>query len=226
MACTSGRTSMPGVRMSTMKKVMPLCLGASGSVRAMRMPKSAWWASEVHTFWPFTTHSSPSRTARVPRAARSLPAPGSLNSWHHTSSPRSSGPRYRCCCSGEPWRISGGPTSCWEAPMNPVVTSKARASWLKMMLSLGVPPRPPNALGQAMPGPAVVVQGGLPLLGATEVVGLHLGVGGHRAPRPVGVGAGLALGMGLEEGQRLGPEGLLLGALVEIHVSDSLASPG
>ena len=35
--------------------------------------------------------------------------------------------------------------------MNPVVTSKARASWLKMMLSLGVPPRPPKALGQAMP---------------------------------------------------------------------------
>ena len=35
--------------------------------------------------------------------------------------------------------------------MNPVVTSKRRASWLKMMLWLGVPPRPPNALGQAIP---------------------------------------------------------------------------
>ena len=38
VACTSGRMSMPGVRMSTTKKVMPWCLGASGSVRASRMP--------------------------------------------------------------------------------------------------------------------------------------------------------------------------------------------
>ena len=31
----------------------------------------------VHTFWPFTTHSSPSRTARVDSEARSEPEPGS-----------------------------------------------------------------------------------------------------------------------------------------------------
>jgi hypothetical protein len=42
----------------------------------------------VHTFWPFTTHSSPSRTARVAAAARSEPASGSLKSWHITMSPR------------------------------------------------------------------------------------------------------------------------------------------
>ena len=35
---------------------MPACLGTSGSVRASRMPKSAWWAPEFQTFWPFTTH--------------------------------------------------------------------------------------------------------------------------------------------------------------------------
>ena len=93
VACTSGRISTPGVRMSTMKNVMPLCFGASGSVRASRMPKSAWCALEVQTFWPLTTHSSPSSTARVDSAARSLPAPGSLKSWHHISSPRRSGPR-------------------------------------------------------------------------------------------------------------------------------------
>jgi hypothetical protein len=40
-----------------------------------------------HTFWPDTSHSSPSRTARVARPARSDPAPGSLNSWHQASSP-------------------------------------------------------------------------------------------------------------------------------------------
>ncbi len=36
----------------------------------------------VQTFWPVTTHSSPSSSARVASEARSEPAPGSLNSWH------------------------------------------------------------------------------------------------------------------------------------------------
>ena len=34
---------------------MPLCLGASGSVRASSIIQSAMWASDVHTFWPLTT---------------------------------------------------------------------------------------------------------------------------------------------------------------------------
>ena len=37
------------------------------------------------------THSSPSRIGARGEAARSEPAPGSLKSWHHTSSPRSIG---------------------------------------------------------------------------------------------------------------------------------------
>ena len=57
---------------------MPLCFGASGSVRTKVRMTSAWWAPEVHTFWPLTTKWSPSSTARVRRPARSLPAPGSL----------------------------------------------------------------------------------------------------------------------------------------------------
>ena len=47
----------------------------------------------VHTFWPLTTHSSPSRTARVARLATSEPAPGSLKSWHQISSQVKSGRR-------------------------------------------------------------------------------------------------------------------------------------
>ena len=78
--CTSGRTSIPGVCMSTTKYVMPLWASAVGSVRARRMPYRATCASVVHTFWPLTTNSSPSRSARVVSDARSLPAPGSLNS--------------------------------------------------------------------------------------------------------------------------------------------------
>ena len=86
---------MPGERMSTMKYVSPACLGTSGSVRATRMPKSAYWALEVQTFWPLTTHSpvASSSTARVAIDERSEPAPGSENSWHHHSSPRSNGER-------------------------------------------------------------------------------------------------------------------------------------
>ena len=59
-------------------------------------PQRAWWASEVHTFCPLTRQSCRRRcTARVARPARSDPAPGSLNSWHQTSSPVHSGRSQR-----------------------------------------------------------------------------------------------------------------------------------
>ena len=41
----------------------------------------------VHTFWPLTTHSSPSSSALVLRLARSQPASGSLNPWHQAIVP-------------------------------------------------------------------------------------------------------------------------------------------
>ena len=87
----SGRTDTPGWRMSITNIVMPSCLGTSGLVRAMTAPRSAFCATDVQTFWPFTTQPSPSRMARVCRLATSEPAPGSEKSWHHTSSPRSRG---------------------------------------------------------------------------------------------------------------------------------------
>ncbi len=74
--------------MSTTKAVMPLCLGASGSVRQTISPMSEYCAPDVHTFWPVTIHSSPSRTARVWMPARSDPLLGSLNSWQAMISPR------------------------------------------------------------------------------------------------------------------------------------------
>ena len=106
----SGRTSTPGACMSTRNAVMPRCFGWSGSVRARRRPKLARWATVVQTFWPFRTHSSPSRTARVARPATSEPAPGSLNSWHQISSHVNSGRRYRCCWRSVPWATSVGAT--------------------------------------------------------------------------------------------------------------------
>ena len=89
----SGRTSTPGAFMSTRKAVMPLCLGTSGFVRAMISPNDEMWARVVHTFCPFISHSSPSRSARVDSPATSEPAPGSLKSWHQISSLENSGRR-------------------------------------------------------------------------------------------------------------------------------------
>ena len=71
----SGRTVTPGWCMGSTKQVMPRCLGTSRSVRASRIPKSAWNAPVFHTFCPLITHSSPSRSAQVDRPARSEPAP-------------------------------------------------------------------------------------------------------------------------------------------------------
>ena len=56
---------------------MPLCLGASGSVRASVKMWSARWPAEVQIFWPFSTHWSPSRVAFSARDPRSEPALGS-----------------------------------------------------------------------------------------------------------------------------------------------------
>ena len=95
--------------MSIAKYVMPLCFGASGSVRVTSIPQSARCASVFHTFWPLTIHSSPSRTARDARPAKSDPAPGSENSWHHFSSPVNIGRRKRSHCSSEPWVKMVGP---------------------------------------------------------------------------------------------------------------------
>ena len=88
---------MPGVDMSTRKQVMPSCLGAAGLVRARQMPQSASLAMVVHTFWPVSDQPPSTRSARVASDARSEPAPGSENSWHHVSSWRSDG-AMNCSC--------------------------------------------------------------------------------------------------------------------------------
>ena len=80
--------------------MIPSCRGAAGSVRAMQIAQAACWASEVQIFCPVSRQPPSARSARVVSPARSEPAPGSLNSWHHRKSPRSVGGRNRSCCSG------------------------------------------------------------------------------------------------------------------------------
>ena len=66
--------------------VMPSCLGLSGSVRTVAKPRLQYAAPVVHTFWPLTSQPPSTLVARVRTPAASEPAPGSLNSWHHTYS--------------------------------------------------------------------------------------------------------------------------------------------
>ena len=55
---------------------MPLCFGASGSVRTRAYIESATCGVD-QIFCPFSTYSSPSRWARNCSEPRSEPAPGS-----------------------------------------------------------------------------------------------------------------------------------------------------
>ncbi len=88
----------------------PLCLGASVSVRATSMHHLEYWAPLVHTFWPVTTQSPSSLTARVLSEARSEPASGSENPWHQISSPVTIGARKRSFCSSVPQTMIVGPS--------------------------------------------------------------------------------------------------------------------
>ena len=79
---------------------MPLCFGASGSVRTRSSHQFARWPSVFHVFCPLTIHTSPSRTADVRSDARSEPAFGSEKPWHQMSSPQSMrGSNVRFCSS-------------------------------------------------------------------------------------------------------------------------------
>ena len=59
-ADANGRRTTPGRSVGIISALMPLCLGASGSVRTKVSSTSASWAPDVHTFCPLTTKSSPS----------------------------------------------------------------------------------------------------------------------------------------------------------------------
>ena len=113
---------------------MPRCFGASGSVRARRMPHWEWLAQVDQIFWPLTMYSSPSRTACVRREARSLPASGSEKSWVHSAEPSRMLGSHRCCCSGVPPATMVGPAHPIAIALSGGVTpaaasSSATATW-------------------------------------------------------------------------------------------------
>ncbi len=87
----------------------PLCLGASGSVRATSMHHLASWAKVVQTFWPVILQPPFSFTALVFSEARSEPDSGSEKPWHQISSAERIGSRKRSFWSSVPWAITTGP---------------------------------------------------------------------------------------------------------------------
>ena len=95
--------------MSTIAIESPRWRSESRSVRTRHAHQRAIAAREVHTFWPLMT-TSPSLTRPTVRtAARSEPAPGSENPWHHSSLASSIPGRKRCCWDSSPRSISVGP---------------------------------------------------------------------------------------------------------------------
>ncbi len=101
--------------MGTTNAVMPACRSALGSVRASSKPISAQWASVLQIFWPVTMNASPSGSARVRNEARSLPASGSLKSWHQTCSPlRIFGRSSRFCASVPDAMIACAASMTWS----------------------------------------------------------------------------------------------------------------
>ena len=78
----------------------PSCFLASRLVRTRQKIQSATWARVVQIFWPLTTHSPSTSSARVVSEARSEPASGSENPWHHqSSSDRMRGMKWAFCSS-------------------------------------------------------------------------------------------------------------------------------
>ena len=159
---------------------MPLCGGASGSVRAMRMPQSATRPFEHHTFWPFTPNESPSRTASVRSEARSLPAPGSLNSWHHTRSPRMIGRRCDDFCSSVPNISIDPPVRTMPTMLRNGGTWARAHSTIQADVCSGVRPRPAVLVGQWIPAKPASNSAALPSTGLVAEVG--------REDRPVVTG--------------------------------------
>ena len=94
---------------------------------------------------------SPSRTAVAWRLATSEPAPGSENSWHQISSPRSIGGRYRFFCSSLPHSRMVGPGMPIPMKNTPTGSAYGRASSPKAACSAKVSPWPPYSSGQVMP---------------------------------------------------------------------------
>ncbi len=90
--------------------------------------------------------------------AKSLPAPGSLKSWHHSSSPVNIGRSNRSRCSGVPWVAMVGPAR-WmkNSTGSRGVRPAAGESAFHWSLELGADAQPAVSLFEVHPGESGVV---------------------------------------------------------------------
>ena len=146
-----GRMSTPGWSAGTRISDSPRCFGASGSVRHSTYNQSARVPNVIQIFCPFSTHSSPSRTARVRTPPRSEPASGSLKPWPHMSSQRMMRGRKRAFCSSLPACSNVGPKRSRPCTPTQYGARARKCSSRNTSSSSSVPPRPPYSTGHVMP---------------------------------------------------------------------------
>ena len=103
---------------------------------------SATWPPLVQTFWPLTIHSSPSFTALQLSPARSLPAPGSLNSWHQACCPVTMGSTYSSICSCVPCTAIVGAANSMPSPPGAATAPYRTMRWPTAMASWRDKPLP------------------------------------------------------------------------------------
>ena len=108
---------------------------------------SASFAPEVHTFWPLTTHSPPSRTAVVRRPARSEPAPGSLYNKHMPTSSSKSLRRYNDFISSLPYD-NNVPAHKFDLSCPGPGTPAVRKTFSTSVAASSSSPRPNHSVGQ------------------------------------------------------------------------------
>ncbi len=144
-----GCTVMPGRSIGTMIIETPWCLRASGSVRIATQLCEAVCAPVFQIFWPLMTHSSPSSSACVLSAARSVPAAGSEYATANSISPRRMGGSQKAFCSCVPSRRIVGATDVIDRFMAgaPAIC----ISSMKTYCSTAFLPSPPNSFGHATP---------------------------------------------------------------------------
>ena len=102
----TGAMAMPGVVSGTRKMERPRWRSASGSVRATQICRLFSWNSGMpcppQSFWPLSTHSSPSRRARISMFAASEPALGSEMPMVTSHLPEANRGRYFAFCASSP----------------------------------------------------------------------------------------------------------------------------
>ena len=148
----SGRTSMPGWCIGTSRYESPWWLVDSGIGAAHdEAPVGAVRERRPHLLARRSTHSSPSRTARVWMLARSEPAFGSEKPWHHSSSTAWIFGRNRRFCSSVPNWISVGANR--PSPKNEIRAGAFAFAYssLKMICCATSAPRPPYSAGHDSP---------------------------------------------------------------------------